>query len=421
MGEQRIIPPPPPARGREREILNELPDRGGLVLWQDVRHLRDWAESTDEVRGRLFNPASRESIAKRREARTSYPELAGALDVFQALKQHPLDIDPPSVAAACDRIVRWALAHDHTQTAIEWAEIAARVDARDPKLANVAGRVTREANEYDRADVWFRRGIGLAREQGNAVERFWGHVGYGKLCKELGRVKDARKHLDRASRLARKEGPPTLAASAQHDIFALLMVRGYLAEAAEHARSALALYPKSDPRLPFFAADVALMLVLTRRYVAAVRLLRAVLRTVQQPSARTAILALTARTYAGAGEVEEAAVFRRRALRLLQKYPLMEAVTRWHLADAHRLAGEWDGARAEAETAVALSVAQNDQETARMGRILLRLIAGRKAAPARGAGDDDLRGLVRDLTERVARWSPRRGRDPGPWGLDRAA
>jgi hypothetical protein len=28
---------------------------------------------------------------------------------------------------------------------------------------------------------------------------------------------------------------------------------------------------------------------------------------------------------------------------------------------------------------------------------------------------------VRELIDRVARWSPRRGRQPGPWGVGRAA
>lgn len=421
MGEQRIFPPPPRARHREREILGELPDAVGLVLWQDVRHLRDWAESSPEVRGKLFNPPTNNVLAKRREARSSEPELADLFDTFATLKANPLQSETVVVGAACERIVEWALTHDHPQTAIEWAEVAAIVDSENPKLANLAGRVTRNANEYERAEVWFKRGIGLARQQDNVVEKFWGHVGYGKLCKELSRVKDARKHLNRASALARKQGPPSLAASAQHDICALLMVRGRLSEAAVRARRAFALYPKSDPRLPFFGADIALMLVLAGRYSAAVRLLRAVLRAVQQQSARTAIMALAARAFAGAGAHEEAAVFRQRALKLLAKHPTMEGVTRWHLGDALRLAGNWEGARAEAKASLAFANEQNDRETARMARILLQMIEDRKAATPRSGTTDAMREFVRELTDRVARWSPRRGRTPGPWGMDRAA
>jgi hypothetical protein len=160
--------------------------------------------------------------------------------------------------------------------------MAALVDATNPRLANLAGRLTRNANEWDRADVWFRRGIGMAREQENIIEQIWGHLGYGRLCQELGWVKGARKHLNRGSRLAWQDGPPSLAASAQHDLCAMLIVHGFLPEAELRARRALQWYPKNHPRIPLFGADVALMLVLDRRYVAAVRILRAVLRVVHQ-------------------------------------------------------------------------------------------------------------------------------------------
>jgi tetratricopeptide (TPR) repeat protein len=418
MGE-RIVPPPPMARHREACILSELPNALGLVLWQEVRHLHDWAESTPEMRGKLFRAPTAHVLVKRRDARLYAGELAGALETFAAMKEDPRRADPTAIGVACAQVADWALERDHSQTAIEFAEAAAICDPVNPKFANVAGRLTREANEYERSEIWFTRGIGIAREQGNTVEQFWGCVGYGKLCKELGRVTDARKHLNRASRLAWKEGPPTLAASAQHDICALLMVRGRLDEAAERARSALEWYPKSDPRLPFFAADVALMLVLGRRYTAAARVLRPVLRVVQQPSARAVIVALTARAFAGAGGCEEAALFRKRALKLLEKHPAVEGVVRWHLADAYRLAGNWDAAQAEGEAALSVAIQQNDRETARLTRTLLRLVAERKQAPPRSTSE--LRDFVAELTERVIRWAPRRGRQPGPWGLNRAA
>lgn len=111
---------------------------------------------------------------------------------------------------------------------------------------------------------------------------------------------------------------------------------------------------------------------------------------------------------------------RKRALKLLHKHPNLESVARWHLADAFRLAGNWEGAEVEAEAALAIAIAQNDRETARMNRMLLDLIARRQPALPRSA-NDEVRDLVREVTERVSRWSPRRGRQPGPWGVGRAA
>jgi hypothetical protein len=268
--------------------------------------------------------------------------------------------------------------------------------------------------------LWFKIGLGLAREQGNTVELIRGHPGYGRLCTETDRVACARTHLNSGANLARKAGPPSLAAEAQHDLCAMLMTRGQLTEAATRARRALALYPKSHHRIPFFGADVALMLVLGRRYHAAARLLSVVLRNVQQPSARATILALTARAFAGAGEPEESAVLRRRTIKLLDKHAGMEPVIRWHLADAQRLAGNWGAAKVEGETALAVSVEQNDREMERLNRHLLKLIDLRKSSPGNHGGtSDELREFLRELADRVAKWSPRRGRQwPGPWGYE---
>ena len=98
------------------------------------------------------------------------------------------------------------------------------------------------------------------------------------------------------------------------------MVRGHLTEAEERARRALLWYPKNHPRLPYFAVDVGLMLVLGGRYGAAARLLRIALRSIEQPSVRTMVLALMARAFAGMGEPEEFAVMRRRSLKMLEKH-----------------------------------------------------------------------------------------------------
>lgn len=401
-------------------MLIELPDAVSPVLWQDLRHIRDWAESDRDVRPFLFPPTSRNALARRAEARAYAPELADALATFAALKAQPAEFDGGRIAKACDAVVEWAQSHEYSHTAIAWAELAASIALTDPKLANSAGRLTRNANEFDRAEVWFLRAIGLARRQGNEIEKFWGHAGYAKVCKETGRVKDARRHLNRASSIARKGGPPSLAAALQHELCAFLMLRGRLKEAVERAHKALDLYPYSEPRLPLFGADMALLLILTRRYSLGARVARVVLRVLDKHFARPAILAIAARAFAGAGEQEEAAVHRSRSLKLLAKHSQYEALTWWHLAEALRLLGQWDAARVDAEMGLRTAERQNDREMVRLLRMSLRLIDEHRAAPARPASSRD-REIVRGLTEKLSRWIPRRGRDSGPWGLDRAA
>lgn len=421
MSDERIISSPPPILKSEGEILRELPNTLGLVLWQDLRHLQDWAESSDEVRGRLFQIPTLEVHAKRREARLAATELSGALDLFAGLKLDPASAEPPVIAAACDQVVRWSLHHEHMRTAVEWADLAARVDLLNPKRANIAGRLTRLVNAYYQSEVWFKRGIRLAQDQKNVAEQVWGHLGYGRLCQEIGWVAGARKHLGRGSQLAWKDGPPSLAASAQHDLAAMLMVRGHLDEAAATARRALMWYPKNHVRLPYFAADVGLMLVLGSRFAAAARIVRAALRSIKQPSVRTMVTALGARAFAGMGEPEESAVMRRRSLKMLEKHNQLELVTRWHLADAQRLAGKWDAAEAEAQETLSKAVAEKDHEVVRLTRILLRLITERRSARPNRRTDAELRDFVQLLNQRLQEWSPRRRSNPGPWGEDRAA
>jgi tetratricopeptide (TPR) repeat protein len=424
MGEERIIPPPPPARHREGQILGEIPDTLGLVLWQYLRHLRDWADASPEERSALFSAATPLWVAaKRKEARALAGELADVLGLFASLVDGPTAVSPAAVAAGCVRVVEWALARDHVQTAIEWAELSALVDPENPALANLAGRVTRNADLYDRSEAWFRRGIGYARLIDDKVELTRGHLGYGTLCKLLGRVRCARRHLNSGSQLARKHGPPWLAAGVQHDLLALLTLWGQYTDAEQRARRALALYPKNHPRLPLFAADVALLLVLERRFTAAVRVLRGALRLIREPAPRAVVLALTARALSGAKRYHEAEHCRRRALGLLKRHHRVEAATRWHLAEALRLAQQWETAGEEAQAALERAVGDNDREAERVVRRTLRNIETCRTAAARGLGEDpERRELVEMLCVRLSEWAPRRARPSRPpWGSDWAA
>ncbi len=83
----------------------------------------------------------------------------------------------------------------------------------------------------------------------------------------------------------------------------------------------------------------------------------------------------------------------------------------------------WDAALAEAQNALKMAEAKNDRELVRLNRLLLRAIDERRGAEPRGLNAAD-RAFVRELLEKLSRWAvatPRRRRDTGPWGLDRAA
>jgi len=422
MGEERLILPPPAARRREIEILAELPSVLGLVLWQDVRHLQVWAEASQagpapailriprapSTRD-LFAPSPPPWVtAKRAEARAQCGELAGALDVFRSVTAAPLAVDRTAVAAACREVVEWALAREHVQTAIELAEVGALVGPEDPAAANLAGRVTRNAGEYARAEAWFNRAIGYAREHDDRIELTRAHIGKGILCKETGRIRCAMHHFNIGSRKARKQGIEWLAAEVQHDMMLLLTEQEQYAEAEKHAKLALSWYGKRHPRFPLFAADVALLMVMRRSYSLAARFSKGALQHVTNPGARAVILALHARALAGCGFVEELGRLHKRVLRLLEDYHEKEALALWHLAVAEWLAGQWEVAKSTAERALEVAVQQGERETVAQTKQLLVAIQGRKTAPpASGARrDGEFVEFVQTLNTRLSAWAP---------------
>src|SRR6185503_1710503 len=104
----------------ESEILKEIPNVLGLVLWQDVRHLHAWAEASDTAHSPCRRPLAPSPqdffnasppawvIAKRRDARAQCSELASALDELGAVATAPLLVSRAAVAAACCEVVEWA-------------------------------------------------------------------------------------------------------------------------------------------------------------------------------------------------------------------------------------------------------------------------------------------------------------------------
>ena len=429
MGAKKKIPSPPSRRRHEVEILGleiikENPHQVlGAVLWQDLRHLRDWDDarpyedgdiSVPDSRGALFHANSPTWVlAKRSEAVTLAPELADALALFKALRSAPLKVDERRTADACEEVCKWAQVHKLTETAIQFAEAAAVVDRQSARRAVLAGKLTREAGDFPRAEVWFERGIGLGRRSGSWPEYIRGHLGMGIMFMNLGRVTRARRHFDTASAVAMREGHEKIAAEAQHDLFHFMTIQERYTEGELHARRALAWYPKHHERFPFFVADVAFLFVCRRRFGAAVHLLRGFVRTVKPPH-NVLGLSLLVRALASAGQLREFRQRRERLLRLLSTHKEYESAARWNLAEGERAAEMWEAATINAQLALDLANARSDRETAAFAQRLLRELDARVRAPeAIRQTDAASRDLVQTLLGRLAEWSPtRRGRSP---------
>jgi tetratricopeptide (TPR) repeat protein len=424
MGQKQIIPEPPPVhRTLDTAMLGEAPPALAVVLWQYARHLRDWVDASAAQRQALFHAApGRRVLEKRKEARAESPEIAGSLEALEAVLLSPREVDSRRLAEALERLARWAEAQGHAATAVQLAELAALVEREEPRLANLAGRLTRNAGDHARAEAWLERGIGLARRRADWVEYTRGHLGAGILCMTTGREARARSHLNTASGIAMREGHEWLAAEAQHDLFQFMTLRGSLVDAEVHARRAFAWYPKHHRRFPFFAADVAFLLVCQRHHAAAAALLRPFVRVVKPPE-NVLGLSVLVRALATCGSRKELARTRARLLELLRRHGEYDAGARWNLAHADRAAGDRESAKANARLAADLAHAQRDRETERFARALLAEIeAGVPSPPELARNDGRFTEWLAALTSRLESWSPtRRGRLPSRSRADWAA
>lgn len=423
MGEKRIIPQPPFRRRRETEMLAEAPAAVACVLWQYLRHLYDWADAGAAERRSLFVSEPRPWVlAKRSEAAISESAIAPALEVLGGFVREPFGTAGVEVAAACEQIARWADVRGYTETAIQFAEAATAFDGEQPRLANLSGRLTRNALDYSRAEVWLERGIGLARARHDWVEYTRGHLGAGILAMGQGREARARRHLNTASSIAMREGHEWLAAEAQHDLFQFVTVRGSYVDAEVHARRAFAWYPKHHPRFPFFVADVAFLLVCLRLPALAVPLLRRFVRVVPSPQ-NVLGYSLLVRGLAETGHVREYERARARLLKLLADHGEHEAAARWNLAHAEWAAGLRDEALENARRAVELAHGNHDAETEVLAaRLVQALEAGVQPLGPCERRPERLRDLASALSSRLAEWSPtRRGRSPSISRADWAA
>lgn len=410
MGERHALPQHPAWRRAEVQIFDEVPEALALVLWQGLRHVRAWHQAPVPRRVELFHPHPRFSAESRlREARAAAPELRAALDGLLAITRSPLTTADRNVAAACAGIARWAEQNGHAQTAIFFAEAAAVLDGGDPAFANRAGRLTRNAGEFARADLWFQRAIGLARSADASVEYTRAQLGYGRLWHTLGDVERARRHYNRGSVAAMRQGLEWLAAEAQHDIFALMIEFARYDEARLHAQRALNWYPKQHKRFPAFAADFGYLLVCTQHFTAAALLLREAVRKIRTPNVRAVVAGLYCRALAGEGNIAHLEAARRRILGLTVDAEC-RAGAYVHLGEAARFATCWETAASDAATALNLAVQQGDANLEYLARDLAGKIISRAPAPEnRELLDHGLARLLDELKARLERWSP--GRD----------
>ena len=231
----------------------------GIALWQRVRDVVLWAQVPPGERPGLFRPLSAAQTARLAQAADEAPELAEPLHELSMIVATPGRAEAARVAEACERVLVWAELRGMRETALQFAEAAARVEMDTSLRSKLAGRLCRRVHDHPRATLWYRRAARLARRADNEAEFAFAQLGLGGVALDQGKLDEAEHYFWRAARAALRQGRQSLAAEAHHDLLGLTLAGGRYAEAIEHAEKAVDLYPTKHPGIPNLAYDIAFL------------------------------------------------------------------------------------------------------------------------------------------------------------------
>src|SRR5690606_14703556 len=137
--------PPPLTRGAELlegvEVLSEIPDAAGGLLWKSLRNVTLWASSIPRDAGGLFAEGARERRLAEIQSAVLDAEVRESLEALTSILSDPESAGREPIALACRRIAQWAEARGASATALAFVQAAALVCPRDPRLAFSVGRL----------------------------------------------------------------------------------------------------------------------------------------------------------------------------------------------------------------------------------------------------------------------------------------
>ncbi|WP_420126417.1 hypothetical protein [Longimicrobium sp.] len=311
-------------------------------LWMVLRDVQHWTDRTQ--RNGLFGPRTHKVRARLLRAMRAAPALAPALRIFLQLRTTPGTVLASELGAACYAVWGWAEGESLIGTAAHFAEAAAYLVPENPAYANDAGWACRRCNHYERAGVWYQRGLRLAVRSKNRHEAIRALIGRGAVYKNLGQHELARLLYERASRRAVNTGRRRQAAVARHYIFALEAEKGTFEDGLEAVRETLNLYPIYDRRVPYLAHDYAFLLIRNRYFSAALALLEKLAPAITKPEERVLLQSTMARAAAGAGRFDQFRVMAQHALDTARTHPEYAHACYLQLGYALQSAGEWEAA-----------------------------------------------------------------------------
>lgn len=373
---RRPLPPPPPLQ--DYEILRELEPHLASVLWRALRDVRSWAEASLEERPRLFPPAADGVRERPAYPSVGSPMLAHALGMLTVVRSAPRAASVGEVVRACSEISTWAEANAFTTTATVWAEAAAVADPENPITSIDAGKRTRNAAMYDRAEIWFSRGNTLASRQRSRREQIRALLGYGTLLREVGRVDEAKRVIAQASRLASHTRRQRQAAESAHDLMLVAILDGNDEEVLQFATEAIQSYPVHHPAVPGLVHDWCVYILRIGLHAQALPLLTQIVPLATRPDLNVLFASTWGRAGAGSGsrEIFEEAV--RVVISMAEIHGRWASAAYGSIAEGACALKEWDRAEAYAARAVEIAIASGDVESHQNALDILDAIATRR-------------------------------------------
>lgn len=396
------------------EILSEYSGELGLVLWQSVRDISLWSSITpQEGRAGLFGPSAGKRRAASLLAADPDSEIQGPLNTIARILEDPAGTPIEQVMIACREISLWAEAQDTLATALAFAQAAAFASPGNAAAGLRVGQLARRRSAFARAETWFRRTIGLARQSRDWTSYADAFLALGTLYKERGNLPVARQLYIRAYRAAKRHSLRHVQAAALHDLFVIAVLSEQHEDAESLARSAFEAYDPESPRIPVFAADVAYFWMTRGQFAPALSVYQALSPVISRWTT-TDVLRLNgniARAAGGAGDREAYAQARDRVRKIVRESEPREAMAEslLEVARGASMVGDWADAEDAARKAEQIANGRQEAQIELAAQSLLESVRSDRAVevalrqdPPAAEVDSLASDLVRTLEEHTA-------------------
>ncbi len=285
------------------EVLDEFGGELGLVFWQSLRDVSLWSSITPpDARAGLFSAEAGNRRAASLLAADPDSQIAGALATIASILEDPAGTASEPVMLACREVSQWADANGTHATALAFAQAAALACPGNAAAGLRVGMIARRKGELARAETWFRRTIGLARQSRDWASYAEAFASLASLYEQRGNIPVARTLYVRALRASKRHSLRPIMAYTFHHLFAIAVESGRNEEAQAYARSAFEAYDPENPRVKALANDVACFWMEHGQFDPAFSVFQTLLPQMQAPDLRVIALGNLARSAGAIGD-----------------------------------------------------------------------------------------------------------------------